>query len=68
MDLIDYANDIVDTETANGPVNRITNELTVLDDDLAIVESFSHVWAVATAEGLVVFDVSGVRTAARVVS
>ena len=67
MALLDYANSIVDSEVASGPMNRITNELTVLADDLAVVESFSHVWIVRTGEGLVLFDASGALTAPRVV-
>jgi glyoxylase-like metal-dependent hydrolase (beta-lactamase superfamily II) len=68
MDLVTFADSVVDTATATGPVNRITNELTVLDDDLAVVESFSHSWAARTDEGLVVFDASGPGTASRVVA
>jgi alkyl sulfatase BDS1-like metallo-beta-lactamase superfamily hydrolase len=39
-----------------GPVNRITLELSELADDLAMVESFSHVVAFRTTDGLVLFD------------
>lgn len=59
MDLLEFANKTIDTEELIGPVNRVTHELTVVADNLAIVESFSHVWAVATGEGLVLFDASG---------
>ena len=67
MELLAYADQVIDTEQVQGPVNRITNELTVVDDRLAVVESFSHVWAVRTAEGLVLFDASGERTGAKVI-
>ena len=59
MELLDYANNMIDTGEVSGPVNRVTNQLTEVADDLAVVESFSHVWAVATGEGLVLFDTSG---------
>jgi alkyl sulfatase BDS1-like metallo-beta-lactamase superfamily hydrolase len=39
-----------------GPVNRVTLELSELADGLAMVESFSHVVAFDTGDGLVVFD------------
>ena len=48
-----------DTKTLS---NRITNELSEIDAGLAIVESFSHSWAVDTGDGLVVLDASGVFT------
>jgi hypothetical protein len=50
--LYDFANSVVDTEQGT-KVNRITHELTEVDDNLAVVESFSHVWVVRTAAGLV---------------
>lgn len=59
MELLEFANQVVDTEQVQGPVNRITHELTEVGDRLAVVESFSHVWAVRTGEGLVLFDASG---------
>ncbi|HEX2576018.1 MAG TPA: alkyl sulfatase dimerization domain-containing protein, partial [Aquihabitans sp.] len=49
-----------------GPTNRVTNELSELDDGLAVVESFSHVVAFRTDEGLVLFDSSSVFTGAGV--
>lgn len=59
MELLEFANRTIDTEEVLGPVNRVTHELTEVADNLAVVESFSHVWAVATGEGLVLFDASG---------
>lgn len=67
MSLLTTANDVIDNERTDVPTNRITNEISVLADDLAVIESFSHSWVVRTADGLVVFDVSGGVTGARVV-
>lgn len=67
MDIIEFSNQTVDSETLTSPVNRVTNELTEVADGLAIVESFSHVWAVKTGEGLVLFDATGKRTGGKVV-
>ena len=41
-----------------GPTNRIIHELSVITDDIALVEAFSHSICVSTEEGLVVFDTS----------
>lgn len=57
----------IDAGVADGPHNRITEELSELGDDLALVESFSHVLLVRTGEGLVAFDSSGRRSGAAVV-
>jgi alkyl sulfatase BDS1-like metallo-beta-lactamase superfamily hydrolase len=46
----------------DGPTNRVTNELSVLDDGVAFVESFSNVVVFRTDEGLVLFDASSVFT------
>lgn len=67
MELLDYANRTIDTEQLLGSVNRVTNELTELGDGFAVVESFSHVWIVRTADGLVLFDASGDHTGPKVV-
>ena len=48
-------------------INRITNELSELANDLAIVESFSHCVAWDTGDGLICFDASGVGSGAAVV-
>ena len=66
-DLLELSARIIDSGVADQPVNRVTNELSMLADDLAIVESFSHCVALRTAEGLVAFDTSGVHTGAAVV-
>lgn len=61
-DIVELSNRVIDTGVANERVNRITNELSELQDGLAIVESFSHSVVVKTDEGLVAFDASGPRT------
>ena len=65
-DLIALSTRIIDDHVTDVPVNRITQELSELLDDVAIVESFSHVVAFRTAEGLVLFDTSGKFTGERV--
>jgi glyoxylase-like metal-dependent hydrolase (beta-lactamase superfamily II) len=47
--------------------NRVTNELSELADDLAVIESFSHVLAWRTADGITCFDTSNVHTGPAVV-
>src|SRR4029079_6235899 len=49
-------------------VNRVTNELSELGDDLAIIESFSHCVAFDSGDGVVCFDASGVHTGEAVVA
>jgi alkyl sulfatase BDS1-like metallo-beta-lactamase superfamily hydrolase len=58
---------ILTSGVVDAPPNRVTNELSELADDLAIVESFSHCVALRTGDGLVAFDASGVFTGAAVV-
>ena len=67
-DLVDLSARIIDSALVDQPVNRITNELSELADDLAIVESFSHCVAFRSEEGLVTFDSSGVHTGEAVVA
>lgn len=50
-----------------GPINRITNQLSEIGDDIAVVESFSHSILFSTEDGLLVFDTSGAMTGERVV-
>jgi alkyl sulfatase BDS1-like metallo-beta-lactamase superfamily hydrolase len=54
---------LIDTGATDTPPNRITQELSELADGVAIVESFSHVVAVDTGDGLVTFDASGAQSA-----
>ena len=65
--ILEYSNRVIDSGSADGPVNRVTNELSELADGLAIVESFSHSVLFRTGEGLVAFDTSGVFTSKAVV-
>ena len=41
-----------------GSVNRVTTEISEVADGIALVESFSHVVAFDSGEGLVLFDTS----------
>ncbi|HJL88801.1 MAG TPA: alkyl sulfatase dimerization domain-containing protein [Acidimicrobiales bacterium] len=66
-DPVELSSRIIDTGTAEPPHNRVTGELTQVDDDIAVVESFSHCWVIRTDEGLVCFDTSGARSGAGVV-
>ena len=69
-EILDLSARVIDSGTtteADGPLNRITNELSELGDGLAMVESFSHSVAFATDDGLVCFDASGPATGAAVV-
>ena len=65
-DLLTLSSRILDQGVADQPVNRISQELSELREDLAIVESFSHVITFRTEEGLVAFDTSLRGTAAAV--
>ena len=67
-DLVDISSRIIDSGVVDQPVNRVTNELSELADDLAIVESFSHCVAFDSGDGLVCFDSSGVHTGEAVVA
>ena len=70
-ELLDHSSAIIDAWSTpggppagapEGPTNRVTNELSEIGDGLAVVESFSHVVAFRTDEGLVLFDSSSVFT------
>lgn len=58
---------LIDGGMVDTPPNRVTQQLSELADGIAIVESFSHVVAIETDEGLVAFDSSSARTGAEVV-
>jgi alkyl sulfatase BDS1-like metallo-beta-lactamase superfamily hydrolase len=66
-DLLALSARVIDAGVADEPVNRVTEELSELGDDLAIVESFSHCVVLRTEEGLVAFDASGAKSGAAVV-
>ncbi len=57
-DPVELSSRVIDSGEHDEAVNRVTQKLSVLADGLAIVESFSHVIAFATDEGLVCFDTS----------
>lgn len=66
-DLLELSARIIDSGNADQPVNRITQELSEVSGGIAVVESFSHSVALASDEGLVVFDASGAQTGTAVV-
>ena len=68
MHPVDVADRVIDSGVAEPPHNRVTHELSVVEDDVAVVESFSHCWVVDTDEGLVCWDASGVRSGPAVVA
>ena len=63
-DLLDLSARFIDAAAGDdptaelGPTNRITLELSEVADGIAVVESFSHVVAFGTDDGLVLFDAS----------
>jgi alkyl sulfatase BDS1-like metallo-beta-lactamase superfamily hydrolase len=59
-DLLELSARVIDdgAEVDVGLVNRITLELAALGDRVAMVESFSHVLAFDSGDGLVLFDAS----------
>src|SRR4051794_17761472 len=59
---------MIDSGTLIETPQRITNELSELTDDVSIIESYSNVVTLRTAEGLVLFDTSGKATATEVLS
>ena len=61
-DPVELSTRVIDTGEHDEMVNRTTQKLSVLDDDIAIVESFSHIIAFRTDDGLVCFDSSGQLT------
>lgn len=63
-DLLELSARIIDSGVADQAVNRVTQELSEVRDDIAVIESFSHVVLVRTDAGLVAFDTSGAHTGA----
>ncbi len=61
-DLLELSARIIDAGHAEEPVNRITQELSEVGDNLAMIESFSHVVLLGTGGGLVAFDTSSGHT------
>jgi glyoxylase-like metal-dependent hydrolase (beta-lactamase superfamily II) len=58
-DPIELSSRVIDAGEHDERVNRTTQKLAVLDDDISIVESFSHIITFRTDDGLVCFDASG---------
>ncbi len=67
-DIFDLSARVIDEQITSVKVNRVTLELSELGDGLALVEAFSHVYAVATDAGMVCFDTSGRRAGPRAVA
>ena len=65
-DLIDLSRQIIDDGAPIFPV-RVNNQLSEIADGVLVIESFSNVIAIVTAEGLVLSDTSGARTGEAVV-
>ena len=65
---LDLSTRIIDSGTIDTAPNRITQELSELADGVALVESFSHVVAVDTGDGLITFDTSSAKTGPAVVA
>ena len=66
-DPVVLSSQVIDLGRADEPTNRVSNELSEIDDDIAIVESFSHMVVFRTEEGLVTFDASGAQSGEAVV-
>lgn len=69
-DLLALSSEVIDQgdpAAISGPLNRINHELSVLGDDIAMVEAFSHAIVFRTEAGLVTFDTSGPASGTRVV-
>jgi alkyl sulfatase BDS1-like metallo-beta-lactamase superfamily hydrolase len=62
-DLLSLSTRLIDDGVLDEPPNRVTQELSELDHDLAMIESFSHLVVFRTDDGLVCFDATGPLTA-----
>jgi len=63
-DLLALSSRIIDENLSDEPTNRITQELSEVSEELAVIESFSHVVLLRSPGGLVAFDTSGAQTGA----
>ncbi len=61
-DPVELSSRVIDAGEHDEMVNRVTQKLSVLDDDISIVESFSHIISFRTEAGLVCFDASSQLT------
>ena len=66
-DPVALSSQVIDLGRADEPTNRVSNELSEIEDDIAIVESFSHMVVFRTEDGLVTFDASGAQSGQAVV-
>ena len=66
-DPVALSSQVIDLGRADEPTNRVSNELSEIEDDIAIVESFSHMVIFRTEDGLVTFDASGAQSGQAVV-
>lgn len=66
-DLLELSSRIIDDGITDVPVNRTTHEFSELTDNLGMVESFSHVVAWDSGDGLVLIDTSSTNNAPLVV-
>jgi len=67
MHPIELSTKVIDSGIVDQPLNRVTNDITELADNLAIVESFSHSVVWDTGDGLMCFDASGAGSGEAVV-
>jgi glyoxylase-like metal-dependent hydrolase (beta-lactamase superfamily II) len=67
MHPLELSTHVIDTGQIPEMINRVTNELSELADDLAIVESFSHCVVWDTGDGLFCIDASSPGTGNAVV-
>ena len=68
MHPIELSTKVIDSGIVDQPLNRVTNDITELADNLAIVESFSHSVVWDTGDGLMCFDASGAGSGEAVVN
>ncbi len=66
-DPVALSSQVIDLGRADEPTNRVSNELSEIEDDIAIIESFSHMVVFRTEDGLVTFDASGAQSGQAVV-
>jgi glyoxylase-like metal-dependent hydrolase (beta-lactamase superfamily II) len=66
-DLLELSARVIDEGDLETRVNRVTNELSEVAGGVAVVESFSHSWAIDTGDGLLVLDTSSAVTGPAVV-
>ncbi len=66
-DPVAVSNAAIDSGGLSESFNRIWQKASAITDDIAVVESFSHMIAFRTGEGLVCFDSSGTGTGGAVV-